>query len=1420
MVETCNDSLRVQFNNKGVLEQDVRSVAVPPVFAPFIDQAGMRNYDDGRTQENQNIEAASLESWQTYDVNWDGEDLYVNITVIKLIDFNGDGLLDRIWASEGTDQNIFVQYNHGASGFSAEAIPVGSWVNNETPLEVSTESIDSTDSTDSTDPGYYRSRQRLLDMNGDGLPDIVRLGGASVLNTGALSNAGEFAWRGFPATNVYNDEFPSMPNPSNDSSLEFGLSDVYRDEYSLLGNGEEKSIISKTTVDMNGDGLPDVVSIHDMGVWVALNTGNAFLPEKKWMTLNQEVPVLSMTWNRQEYSYATGKVSGRTVTENFLRDCNGDGALDFVVPFIAETGMVNMVQRQCKLNRTSKVNRLNSIYNTYTGRTIQLGYTDGRQLKPVYPKQENSRQRTVLSKVRVENDQMSDEPVLIWEYFYNDGAEDQTSREFLGWETLKSENFVEGHQSDLNLITELKEFEFSSVEGLDEWGLNEVSDEYLNGTLLKHEIRYGNSSGWTTQSRVEYEYDDVAVLSTTDDVRFVYPKKVMTSRFGDNGLCLHGGNEGNNDYDDCRLKETKTTTITMDTDLGYITSVTVSDTGDPLVNNSDDLIVIDEFEHVGTGNRVQQTVHRTQQAGLQLSRIEYGYDADGNLNLKTEKAGGNDYITTRYDYFPEGLVESTWIDGRLPTQFDYDFNFANTEWATRMTTTLPDGTTTDEYFDSRNLLVQSTTNGGATTYATYDNRGRLTGTGNHIAGEINKHYYYSTQIIGGGYPIFEATAIVDQDGEEIRISKFVDPMGRQLQTHHRALIDGRPQWVVSGAIEFDDFGRVTSMGKNVLVDSNSEDLLYQPVVENIEPVTYEYDERGRLDKIIDSDGLERRSERTILSQWLDPDNDVELHQSLYVEAIIDQSSNQHKVFRDIHGNVLLEYLIDPDENTSVTQKIIHSALEHEIIDPQGKSSRYYLDYLKRPTRVITPDAGETQYFYNDFGKLDQMVRIGKNAAEPSVTTVYGYDAFGRIKYVNNEDNARDVLINYYDVNEGLAINEWNLGKVEQVFVGFDDNNFDDIDAAAASADLITRFTYGIDYVTKSRSGIVSEGAGNLEAQMKYYADAHGRTRGVEYPDGELVNYSYDMSGRLQSVVGDVEYISDIAYNKDNQRQAVLYGNGVVRSYQYKPASGQLDSMRVSNIGIPNSDMLVLDYEYNDRRLLESVENKMPVDKNDQDFELNYTYDSFGRVESAIGAADNGDWNMSNSYQFDLGIRMESSVVAGIPRVTEFLADSSAPHIVHLYDDTGVEFETKTYDYNNFGEMWRVTTSDIAAGGSDVRQFQFNSDGTLAGVTTEENTNVSFKYDMLGNRVRKESVSPDGVVNLTHYLFNLYSMKNDVINNHISDGTHVVASRLNNDYFDNASNSSKPAATDTKISSIRWKKNTTPAWQTSIDSCNW
>lgn len=118
---------------------------------------------------------------------------------------------------------------------------------------------------------------------------------------------------------------------------------------------------------------------------------------------------------------------------------------------------------------------------------------------------------------------------------------------------------------------------------------------------------------------------------------------------------------------------------------------------------------------------------------------------------------------------------------------------------------------------------------------------------------------------------------------------------------------------------------------------------------------------------------------------------------------------------------------------------------------------------------------------------------------------------------------------------------------------------------------------------------------------------------------------------------------------------------------------------------------------------------------------------------------------------------------------------------YWFTDGTSNFVTNTFEYNDLGEMLSMATQ-MNHGYINNRQFQFNSDGTLGAIVDSENnaqfhSNVKFKYDDGHNRVYKKSIDKDGVESESFYLFGLFTEKDDVMSNHISDGSVVVASKV-------------------------------------------
>lgn len=220
---------------------------------------------------------------------------------VDLVDMDGDGLLDKVTTgppnSASNRGGLYVMRNDGQS-FGAPEKWLGllkpAWKN-----YISCENCD----LRFVSQGGSRLRMQLLDVNGDGLPDKVVDGGIGTSLPGVhvwLNNGNGFDER--------REWFAG--------SIGDGAIDYQRVSYARNG----------VFVDMNGDGLPDILLEHDHDViqgpvtelQVMINTGEAFLEPVRWYRGK-----LSPAWANGA-SYNDGKHAG-------LIDMNGDGLPDKVL---------------------------------------------------------------------------------------------------------------------------------------------------------------------------------------------------------------------------------------------------------------------------------------------------------------------------------------------------------------------------------------------------------------------------------------------------------------------------------------------------------------------------------------------------------------------------------------------------------------------------------------------------------------------------------------------------------------------------------------------------------------------------------------------------------------------------------------------------------------------------------------------------------------------------------------------------------------------------------------------------------------------------------------------------------------------------------------------------------------------------------
>lgn len=249
----------------------------------------------GWSQEGGQLEGDAIRGMRTQAYN-------TNSGGFQLEDMNGDGLLDLVY-----DADISTSWGCGASGSCTLSTTVHSirvLLNTGSGFGPDTEWGQRVYGYNDNGKGF-----RLIDMNGDGLPDLLYNGGDNgnnnlhvLLNTGSAFGP-DILWgtktssyinsaKGYRVADINGDGLPDFIYDDNSGNRQLhvllnngsalGADVVWGNRaasYSDAGGGLQ-------VIDVNGDGLPDVVySGTDNGndnIHVLLNTGTAFGSDTVW----------------------------------------------------------------------------------------------------------------------------------------------------------------------------------------------------------------------------------------------------------------------------------------------------------------------------------------------------------------------------------------------------------------------------------------------------------------------------------------------------------------------------------------------------------------------------------------------------------------------------------------------------------------------------------------------------------------------------------------------------------------------------------------------------------------------------------------------------------------------------------------------------------------------------------------------------------------------------------------------------------------------------------------------------------------------------------------------------------------------------------------------------------------------------------
>lgn len=164
----------------------------------------------------------------------------------------------------------------------------------------------------------------------------------------------------------------------------------------------------------------------------------------------------------------------------------------------------------------------------------------------------------------------------------------------------------------------------------------------------------------------------------------------------------------------------------------------------------------------------------------------------------------------------------------------------------------------------------------------------------------------------------------------------------------------------------------------------------------------------------------------------------------------------------------------------------------EVTDPKGLKTTYARNGFGEVVTQTSPDTGVTTFTYDSVGNV--LTRTDARG----VTANYSYDALGRTTAVTFSDPAADIHYVYDQPSAQCAEGERaGIGRIASMI---DPSGRTDY-CYSAMGDLVRRVQ-------------VVDGQA---LTLRYAYDAAGRMQSMTYPDGSLVDYSYDALGQVSSV---------------------------------------------------------------------------------------------------------------------------------------------------------------------------------------------------------------------------------------------------------------------------------------------------------------
>jgi RHS repeat-associated protein len=738
-------------------------------------------------------------------------------------------------------------------------------------------------------------------------------------------------------------------------------------------------------------------------------------------------------------------------------------------------------------------------------------------------------------------------------------------------------------------------------------------------------------------------------------------------------------------------------------------------------------------------------------AADKIAITDIAYDTYGNLQKITGPANHKaQRMTLEYVFDPENHQYMTEIKDAFGYQnkMDYNYRFG-----------IPEKTT------DRN---------DQSTIYTLDGKGRVATIKAPYEFASGKPYTIAYQYFPEAKVPYAKTRNYDPElDKDIETYTYTDGLGRTLQVKKTASLftaAGSPDkeaLIVSGKVIYDGLGRpITNYypTTTTTIDNN-----FSTAVSNVAPTKTEYDEVSRAVKVTLPDG----STNTTTFELENYDG-LPVLRTTQTDAL----NKTSQTYTDATGQNLASM-----QNDLLTKYDTNALGEMiKVTDAMNHITKSSYDWLGRRIEFTHPDAGTTTMQYDLAGNLTSRITQDIKNTVPNggaIEYVYNYNRLESIKYPKNPQN--NVQYNYGKA-DGTPSRRGRLWFVQDASGG-------------------QEFFYGkLGEVEKEirTLRITPTDIQTYISQFEY--DTWNRIQKMTYPDGEVVEYTYNRAGNLQSMQGKKEshtydYIKQLSYDEFEQRKYLKYGNDTETNYTYDAVMRRLQQLQVKS---GTREVMNNSYSYDLVGNVLGIKNTAPIVNNSLGGTSNheYQYDDFYRLKSAKatyqGEFTKASYELNMSYNKMHNITKKDLVHTVNNEQKGYVLDYNYdnelhPNVPNKIADAG-KTESREYIYDGNGNPTSYTEE------KSFRKMTWDEENRLSGINDNGRIH-QFTYDAGGDRVIKSSGDSQNVAingetaativhtdDYTGYVSPYFVISKGKFTKHYFEGTARIVSKLGNGSF--------------------------------------